>query len=89
MSSFMRECDSGIWFNEEDPDDESYNPNCCTNVYLDNVCGKFDIIDYGVKYINIDDDYTYYKKAQKYLKLLENKFEPDCNDDDYNADSEN
>ena len=40
-------------------------------------------------YINIDDDYTYYKKAQKYLKLLENKFEPDCNDDDYNADSEN
>ena len=89
MSSFMRECDSGIWFNEEDPEDESYKPECCTNVYLDYVCGKFDIIDYSVKYIKFDnDDYTYYRKVQKYIQILEDKFEPECNDDDYNADNE-
>ena len=64
-------------------------PECCTNVYLDYVCGKFDIIDYSVKYIKFDnDDYTYYRKVQKYIQILEDKFEPECNDDDYNADNE-
>ncbi len=46
MSSFMKECDTGIWFDEEDPDNEAYDPKCCTNVYLDYALGKFDIIKY-------------------------------------------
>ncbi len=54
MSSFMKECDSGIWFNQEDPDDEAYDPKCCTNVYLDYAIGKFDIIDY----YNYEDYYN-------------------------------
>ena len=49
----MKECDSGIWFKEEDPDDETYDPKCCTNVYLDYVIGKFDIIN------NDYDEYDY------------------------------
>jgi len=54
MLSFMKECDSGIWFKEEDPDDEAYDPKCCTNVYLDYVIGKFDIIN-----TNEYDEYDY------------------------------
>ena len=50
----MKECDSGIWFKEEDPDDEAYDPKCCTNVYLDYVIGKFDIIN-----TNEYDEYDY------------------------------
>ena len=54
MSSLIKECDSGIWFKEEDPDDEAYDPKCCTNVYLDYVIGKFDIIN-----TNEYDEYDY------------------------------
>jgi hypothetical protein len=57
----MKECDSGIWFNQEDPDDEAYDPKCCTNVYLDYIIGKFDIIDYADNdedYADNDEDYA-------------------------------
>lgn len=55
--SFMNECNSGIWFKEEDPTDEAYNPKCCRNVYLDHAIGEFDII----KIIKIEDPYENYK----------------------------
>ncbi len=89
MSAFMRECDSGIWFNEEDPEDESYKPECCTNVYLDNACGKFDIIDCKTNYINNNnDDLQYYKKFNKYLEILEDNLNLPSKDEDYDADNE-
>lgn len=56
--SFMRECDSGIWFKEEDPTDDAYNPNCCRNVYLDYALGNFDII-YCKKFNYIEHNYLY------------------------------
>jgi hypothetical protein len=37
---------NGIWFREEDPDDELYDPKCCRNVYFDHACGYFDKKDY-------------------------------------------
>lgn len=85
MSAFMKECDSGIWFNEEDPYDENYKPECCTNVYFDIACGKFDIIDTSVNYIN---ELPYYKKVYTYLDILEDIFQPDSHNDDYDADNE-
>ncbi len=33
-----------IFFEEEDPQSEFYNPKCCTNVYVDLASGKFDYI---------------------------------------------
>ena len=50
----MIEGNSGIWFNEEDPDDESYRPECCTNVYVDLARGVFDRLN-----INFQDQYDY------------------------------
>lgn len=81
MSFFMRECDSGIWFKEEDPYDEAYDPSCCRNVYLDLAIGKFDYIDYSQIYIN---DEGYYSKISKYINYLEKIIK----DDDYYADNE-
>jgi hypothetical protein len=55
MSSFYRfNDDNCIWFREEDPEDELYNPKCCRNVYLDIVCGYFDY--------QYDDEYDYYEE---------------------------
>jgi hypothetical protein len=57
MSAFYRfNDDNCIWFNEEDPDDELYNPKCCRNVYLDNVCGYFDY-QYDASEYDYDGDY--------------------------------
>jgi len=39
------EGNSGIWFEEEDPQSEKYNPKYCTNVYLDLARGRYDCID--------------------------------------------
>jgi hypothetical protein len=71
-SVIMRECDSGIWFIEEDPTDDCYDPKCCRNVYFDYAIGKFDIIDYkGFEYITINDSYKHYKAIlEKYDEYL-------------------
>jgi hypothetical protein len=49
---------NGIWFREEDPDDELYDPKCCRNVYFDHACGYFDKKDY--------DDYDDYEDDEDY-----------------------
>lgn len=51
----MIEANTGIWFNEEDPDDENYKPECCRNVYVDLAKGYFDRLDYD----DYDYDYEY------------------------------
>jgi len=53
----------GIYFPEEDINDELYDPTKCTNVYVDLACGKFD--NYYDKYY--DDDYIYHNDY-KYIK---------------------
>jgi len=89
MSSFMRECDSGIWFNEEDPNDVAYNPKCCRNVYLDYALGKFDYIDYKFKYIEFNDYYDNYKEIfDEYDEYLYDDYDYDDYDYDYDADTE-
>lgn len=60
MRNFINECDNGIWFREEDPDDELYNPKYCRNVYIDNIIGKFDYYDIKKsKLLNKERLYTY------------------------------
>ncbi len=51
----MVEANSGIWFNEEDPDDENYKPQCCRSVYVDLAMGYFDNLD-----LYYDDETEYY-----------------------------
>jgi hypothetical protein len=78
----MRECNSGIWFKEEDPTDEAYDPKCCTNVYFDYAVGKFDyiIIDCDFKYIEIKDDLKeIFDEYDEYLY---------CDEYGYDADTE-
>ena len=50
----MIEGNSGIWFPEEDPLDERYRPECCTDLYVDLARGVFDRLD-----INFQDQYDY------------------------------
>jgi hypothetical protein len=47
-----------IWFEEEDPDSECYNPESCRNVYIDLALGIFDI--------NPDDYYENYAYDEEY-----------------------
>jgi len=56
----MIEGNTGIWFNEEDPTDERYRPECCTDLYVDLARGYFDrlSVDYQDQYeYDADDDY--------------------------------
>lgn len=46
MTSIIFECDNGIWFNEEDPNDILYNPTYIRNVYLDLISGKLNDTNY-------------------------------------------
>ncbi len=48
MSAIYDERYGDIFFEEEDPTSEYYNPNCCRDVYLDLVNGVFDM--------NLDED---------------------------------
>jgi hypothetical protein len=50
----MIEGNTGIWFNEEDPSDVRYRPECCTDLYVDLARGCFDRLD-----INFQDQYDY------------------------------
>jgi len=54
----MIEGNTGIWFAEEDPQDERYRPECCTNVYVDLVRGVFDRLDIDCEFeYDADDDF--------------------------------
>jgi len=49
-----------IWFEEEDPTSDLYNPKCCRNVYMDLVNGVFDYdFDDDENYADYDTDYDY------------------------------
>jgi len=78
VAAYMRECDSGIFCKEEDPTDEKYNPKCCTNVFIDNINGKFASkkkkIASKTIYNNINDDIVYYDKVIDYLDMVEDIF---------------
>jgi hypothetical protein len=69
-SAYMIGKDEGIWFNEEDPTDINYKPECCTNVFVDCAAGKFDIIDTSTYYLNKQSD-DEYEKYLAYLDYLE------------------
>ena len=43
MSGIYDERYGDIWFEEEDPTSEFYNPKCCRDVYIDLVNGVFDV----------------------------------------------
>jgi|APCry1669189883_1035261.scaffolds.fasta_scaffold14624_3 hypothetical protein len=78
----MIEGNSGIWFNEEDPDDERYRPECCTNVYVDLARGVFDRLD-----INFQDQYDYdadndYEEEYDSDKVPEDYYEAEGDDYD-------
>ena len=55
---FNDDGNNGIWFNEEDPSDELYDPKCCRNVYLDHASGYFD------NYNEYDYDGDYYDEEE-------------------------
>jgi hypothetical protein len=65
--NIMRECDEGIWFEEEDPDSEFYNPKCCRNVYIDLILGNFDYLD------NQNHEEEYYIDEEEYY--ADNEFD--------------
>ena len=51
----MIEGNTGIWFNEEDPADERYRPECCTDLYVDLARGYFDRLS-----VDYEDENDYY-----------------------------
>lgn len=64
----MIEGNTGIWFNEEDPDDERYRPDCCRDVYVDLAMGCFDRLDinYDIEYYADEDNEDYYDDDEDY-----------------------
>ena len=77
----MIEGNTGIWFNEEDPDDINYKPQCCRNVYIDLAKGYFDRLDINCDYeYDADDDGDdYYEDYEDY----EDYYEAEGDDYDY------
>jgi hypothetical protein len=61
MSGIYDERYGDIWFEEEDPTSEFYNPKCCRDVYIDLVNGVFDVDlnDYEDEEEE-EDDWEYY-----------------------------
>ena len=59
---FYFDGNDGMWFNEEDPNDELYNPNCVRNLYLDYVNGEYDYYDDEEEFddSHLDEEYGDY-----------------------------
>lgn len=67
-----------IWFDEEDPTSEFYNPACCRNVYYDLVIGVFDNDnehDYDADSEYDEDIDEYYEEYDEYEKSYYNDTE--------------
>ena len=73
----MIEGNTGIWFNEEDPDDVRYRPECCTDLYVDLARGCFDRLD-----IDYHDEYDY-DADDDYNEEEETEYDPEIEQEDY------
>jgi len=66
MSGAYDERYGDIWFEEEDPTSEFYDPKCCRDMYIDLVNGVFDI-DLNADdcdYWGEDEDDYYYDEGE-------------------------
>jgi len=81
----MIEGNTGIWFNEEDPEDERYRPECCTDLYVDLARGYFDRLSVDYEDENdydADDDYDEAEEEYDPEKEPEDYYEAEGDDYD-------
>jgi len=69
MSGIYDERYGDIWFEEEDPTSEFYNPKCCRDVYIDLVNGVFDVDlnDYEDEEEDDEEDYWEYYAGDEFV----------------------
>ena len=67
MSGIYDERYGDIWFEEEDPTSEFYNPKCCRDVYIDLVNGVFDVDLNDYEDEEEEEDYWEYYAGDEFV----------------------